>query len=197
MYIISFLLALQNGIAKACDIENGIVNDYPLSNLNNWTLCYHAPYNSAMGTTITSLPNCETGDDYLIFVAAKESSSSENAYVGAYGPSSVLTINTDSTSIAYKPSMTQYPGYNVYWYNNIDLSQGSFGFSPNATIDLGVGDGFDPSNEQRLSWRLEGYGGRRAGSNINLDWSSVWYKVVYYKYCPSAGLKRFNLIYIL
>jgi hypothetical protein len=49
----------------------------------------------------------------------------------------------------------------VYWYLTPNVS---FGFSPTITINQNVGDTFDPSDANRLSWNLNGDGGWRMGS---------------------------------
>ena len=51
-------------------------------------------------------------------------------------------------------------------YTRYNGSQ-SIGFAPNAEIDQNNADGYDPSNNQRVSWHLSATGGGyRSGSLI-------------------------------
>ena len=133
------------------------------SNLNDWTLCYNASYlDYDVATTSSNLTACSFGDDYYVFVGAVNNSWSE-IYIGAYGPSSVLTTTTASTSTAYKPSWDDYPSYNVFWYN---YPSKSFGFAQKSKIDLWFqADYHNFDNNERLSWELDTYSpGFRAGN---------------------------------
>ena len=171
-----------------CDVCLNVVNDWPISRMNGWTLCYDEPYSDY--TNQSSFSSCLTGDGYSLFVGAKENSTSEKFYIGAYGPSSVITTNTSNDSSAYLPSWHE--GYNVYWYY---YPGQSFGYAPIATVILDSADVYDFSDIQRLSWHTHfgadrgsfRVGGYRAGDIIGLNDDTVWRKVVYYKACSTAS----------
>jgi hypothetical protein len=63
---------------------------------------------------------------------------------------------------------TPNPHNGAYWYYTPDVEGSrSMGFAPNTTIMQNNADGFDQSNNQRVSWHLTGnHGGYRLGSLI-------------------------------
>ena len=114
-----------------CDIaSNTVVNDWSIATyLNGWSICYNHPYSDA--TSTSDLLSCPRGENHYIFVGAKETSASSTISIGAYASSSVLNTTTPSTTTAYLPSWTDYPSYEVYWYN---FPTKSFGFAASSTI---------------------------------------------------------------
>ena len=170
-------------VSRACNISMDIVKNIDISSyLDDWTRCYGVSYSTA--TTTADLLSCAKGDAYYIFVGAKKNSSSQNIYLGAFAPNSVLTTNTSSNRTAYKPSLL-ISGYNVYWYN---YPYKSFGFAPNSTIYLNAADLVNRYGDQdnRLSWHLDiQQAGCRAGKYVDI--STPWRKVIYYKYCPQIS----------
>lgn len=67
--------------------------------------------------------------------------------------SEVLNVTTKNSPI--------YRG-GAYWYFTPSVS---FGFAPNNIINQAKGDTYDGTNDQRLSWHLDGGAGYRAGNN--------------------------------
>ena len=166
-----------------CDIPSGIVNNWDIStHLDGWSICYDAPYSD--NTMPSSFSNCPNTTDYWIFVGAKRNISSPNSYVGAYGPSSVLSTYTDNRTTAFKSS----PLSNVYWYNGISNHR-SFGFAPTSSVNLINCDNSHLDDNSRLCWHYNhGPGGWRAGTYTVLDGNSIWRKIVYYKKCDPVAI---------
>ena len=106
------------GNISNCIASTSVVHNWNLNYLysNGWKVCYNEYYSH--NTYITNLiPNCPTGQEYYLFVAALSTNKSQYALVGAYAPSRVLTEFTTSSKIAMIPSEYEDTEYNIYWYN--------------------------------------------------------------------------------
>ena len=101
LIVSSLLLGSCHG---SCNIaSNTVVNDWSIAtNLDDWSTCYYQPYSDI--TSASDLLSCPIGDNYYVFVGAKETSASSTIYIGAYAYSSVLSTTTSSTTTAYLPS---------------------------------------------------------------------------------------------
>ena len=151
-----------------CKMENNIQYQYHVGNLeaNGWERCYFQHHSETM-TTDDIMTSCEMGDDIRLFVGTLPTIYSTSFLIGAYGPSSVLSTVTSSTTTAEIPPLLQGTGYNVYWYNYYNMA---FGFSPSATISISgsSGDTVDSAStgvtfRNRMSWAAGvSYGGQRA-----------------------------------
>jgi len=143
---------------------------------NGWTQVYNVSY----GTTTTFADTqswLSTYSGYEVFVGAIDSKG--QVYIGATGLADDVFKQTFSTNTAVANSSSD-----LYWYN---VSDSSFGFTPTSSIrlisadvvgtsDFGYAD--DGYNALRLSWHLSGGGGWRAGSQLWLNSSSDYNKVV-------------------
>ena len=181
----------QDGEAT-CDIPGTVQRGYPLADLINdgWTLCYQNNY--ADGNTLAQLTGlCPTGEDYYLFVGALQNVNSDNVFVGAFGPSSVLTTRTHDQYVAVKPNeLVSDPDYHVWWHNSDAtwINGNSFGFSADQAINLFQADTQTLNYQYRLSWHMDinfgGWvGGWSAGENRVLNANTVWQKIIYYKEC--------------
>eukprot|EP01084_Bolivina_argentea_P233101 392672_1 len=221
MYLpIGWLIIFMQHCKTLCDIETGIVSNYNLKeNLieKGWTQCYFAPYGqyTSIDTLISLCINqthIDSTSDLFLFIGALPTPSSIAAFVGAKGPSTVLTHYTQSLDRAYfAPTSTIMPATTFCFYN---YHSRSFGFAPRyvyytssgrtiytnyCKIDVDANfvsqscngintyvryaDRNDVCATNRLSWRVDQpYTGGRAGSFWTED-STVWHKVIYYKYC--------------
>ena len=119
------------------------------------------------------------------FVGAKNSSNATQFNIGAFGKTSNVFNQTDTSTTAVSG-----PG-GAYWYNNPQLS---FGFAASSVVNLFSCDyGQGPGDcESRLCWHLNNNGGGfRAGCTIFLD-DPTWRKVIYlgnetYSCLPGRG----------
>ena len=178
-------------LASECAIEGSVVTNYALSNLedNGWTRCYHEFYGTALRGTAVLQNACPTGPDSYIFVGASLVSDPNNVIVGAYGPGSILTTITTSSSAASKPTGYESDAkYDVWWYNRQDYS---FGFSAHQQINLGSADWGGSDNHLRLSWHTHTWfaeGGFRAGDTIWLNSDVTHYKFIWIKNCEDGHI---------
>ena len=154
---------------SSCIPYNNVVHNYHIGShliSNGWTRCYYEEYGVAT-TIISIMTQCPMGDDVRLFFGALSTSASTFAYIGAYGPSSVVSQITGDVYAAEIPLLLQGTGYNVYWYN---YYRNSIGFSPIQDVALTEnfgGDDYDKTSgdtiNDRLSWSTDpGWGGYRA-----------------------------------
>ncbi|KRX05580.1 hypothetical protein PPERSA_12758 [Pseudocohnilembus persalinus] len=108
-------------------------------------------------------------DDSLICVGAINKEENENKIqLGAIDKKSEVFQLSQSCKKARKSE-----NGDIYWYF---VEKKSFGFADNEQIQLKDGD-FNTFGK-RISWKLNGEGGYRAGDNINLYNSSNWKKII-------------------
>ena len=167
-------------------VYNWHINTYLVN--NGWTECYDEAFNEYSGTYQLNIA-CPTGDDIYIFMGAMPNRYSTFSYMGAYGPSRIISDHTHSIEVADIPLDLQGTGYNVYWYNYYEQA---IGFSSSEDISLNFvygGDTEDSSTgltiDERLSYSLEPTrGGHRVGLYTQLWGNSDFRKIIYYKQCP-------------
>eukprot|EP01084_Bolivina_argentea_P296525 510705_1 len=189
MFSIILRFNVESQSVPTCIKSNNPVHAYNVNNLINdgWTECYSASYETYFEIS-TLITNCPMGDDIYLFIGAMETETSLTAYVGAFAPSSVISMITDSTTKATIPHLLLGTDYDIYWYNyKVNYYVKSLGFSPTADISLTApwgGDEYDISSNDRLSWAYER--GYRAGTNIDLHINGdIWHKNIYYKQCST------------
>eukprot|EP00731_Ephydatia_muelleri_P005034 Em0002g1210a len=147
----------------------GVLYNYPENALiqKSFTKCYDQPYSHA--TTSADLANCLGSS--LMFVGAKNSSSSNTFVLGAFGVSSNVLKTTSSATQAYIDDG------GAYWYR---YPGWSFGFSSSSNINLNSCDYNNPDCSHRLCFHLDqNAGGYRAGCTVGLNADSTWRKVIY------------------
>ena len=179
--------------SSSCIPYNNIVHNWHINTYlvnNGWTKCYDENFAITSGTT-ELLNACPTGDNYYIFMGAMPSYFATFAYIGAYGPSHVISDYTSSITLATIPFNQQGTSYDVYWYNYYEQA---IGFSPTKDVLLTEnfgGDDYDKlsgsTRNNRLSFSLhDDWDGYRAGVYTDLINNYEWRKVVYYKECPTS-----------
>jgi hypothetical protein len=146
----------------------GIFHNISISSiLLSWNIIYDFPYNHE--TTIEELRALRPQCTEQIIVGAIKGNSSMILTIGALGPADILLLN----NLLNQP--TRYG--NVHWYLTPTKS---FGFAPSTTTikcnnaDYVVTD----NSNNRLSWHLDGSGGYRAGTVIDLDENNEWRKII-------------------
>jgi hypothetical protein len=148
--------------------ETGVVHDISLSSIPlSWNIIYDFPYSHA--TTVEELRALKLQCKEQIIVGAIEGRSSTILKIAAMGPSDILLLDSPLNQ------PTKYG--NVHWYLTPNKS---FGFAPSTTtINCDRADyGEKDNSENRLSWKLGGAGGYRAGAVIGLNTNNVWRKVI-------------------
>ena len=149
---------------------HGIQNNIHVSKLtgSGYSYVYNKPYNhkttssemdeikkSCLPTTNLCLGGRDSTNDVLLVVSC--------------GLCSVIFTKTAKNT----PNLHN----GAYWYYTPDCSFTcqSMGFAPNSTINQFTADYFDQSNNQRVSWHVDGPGGYRLGS---LYENTRYYKVI-------------------
>eukprot|EP01083_Nonionella_stella_P191612 709101_1 len=195
VYLTSFI---NSQSISSCIRSNNVVHNWNIATYlinDGWTQCYSTSYST--NTCPSALTeNCQTGQDYYVFVGALSTSLSQYALIGAYAPSSVLTEFTTTSTTAMKPIGYENTSYNVHWYNYYAFENyiRAFAFAPNSEISLAlvgnpgysgtyVWDSVDSTNNERLSWSCYGGGSRAGALRIGAN-NDIYQKVIYYKYCP-------------
>jgi len=158
--------------SSPCNIQDQVVENYPLTYFDSWTRCYFMPYSDF--TTVAALVTACGGSSFLalpdvyIFMGAMATAESTVAYVGSYAPADVLYTLTPSKTIAYQSSRDGRMALSgiIMQRTALDLQ------SADIIIDL-----VDISNlavNTRLSWYTIGsWGGYRAGSVYDLHFNTV------------------------
>ena len=173
---------------STCLPYNDVVHNWHLNTYlvnNGWTLCYDEGFYGPTDLHDVHLSGCPAGDDVYIFMGAKSSTFSNYAYIGAYGPSAVISDYSSSTIVAAIPWYLEGTGYNVYWYS---YYKQAYGFSSSEAISLTSSFGGDVedrsgiTSNERLSFSLNpSYGGYRAGSYIFQHNTNPFRQIIYYK----------------
>eukprot|EP01084_Bolivina_argentea_P139223 244926_1 len=139
LMLVSMFLCRMVVNAMCSEMSKSVVNGYAVSNLDNngWTRCYYVTYaTTTRMVNITS--HCPSGVDHYLFIGALNISSSDQFFVGAFASYQVITRITNSSSIAYKPSIYKNDNsYTIYWYN---VPGKAFGFAPSSSIFLNQAD---------------------------------------------------------
>ncbi len=157
---------------------SGMVHNYDVGILlnNGWKCVYNKPYSHVTKTNELRVLCDEKMD---IFVGGYNKNNKNNIILGAFGPSSVIHQFIGEWNKAVIPSDVTYKTvYKVYWYH---LENKSFGFASLSKVDCDWPDCEDTNGDDRLSWKLTGYGGWRLGSKQSLDNNNDYYKIIYVK----------------
>lgn len=158
---------------------SGVKQNVPIDGLLGWKMIYCAPYSHH--TTMADLMPPEELRGGALLLGARRAGSDTLA-VAAMGNAETVTRATDGNK-----SETHFHN-GVYWYCKRNKS---IGFSPGPLVNLhlwAAADEHDPHSAERLCWRLNGRGGYRAGTNLNLASSEVWEKLIF-----ATPLKPFDL----
>ena len=129
-----------------------------------WTKHYDELYSHK-----TRPSHIDPGKGEYILVAAKRKDSDTIA-VCAMAKRTDVFRKTSSTTECHLSN-------GAYWYNNASRS---FGFANSNKIYLNSGDTTDLSSAERLSWKLNGYDGYRAGGMRDSNCTSTYRKLLYY-----------------
>ena len=104
-----------------------------------------------------------------VLVAARQTGS-DILTIAAMGDKDAVLKRTTDMEEAYEHN-------GACWYC---YEYNGFGFAPNGTVRVNNADAEDRASPHRLSWHLDGQGGGwRAGSNIDLNRSTDWEKLVF------------------
>lgn len=132
--------------------------------LNGWLRVFDQPYSHK--TCITDLNQAAGICRNEVLVGATYN---QSIVLAAVGPATVLSVNT----LWNQPQQFG----QVYWYRT---NGKSFGFAPDSSIRQTLGDNYDLTNSQRLSWILDqDIGGYRVGSTRSFIDDSLWHKIIY------------------
>jgi hypothetical protein len=158
-FIISlYVVNIQNNVQVSQYIEGG------------FSIVYDKPYSHV--TSISEIDEIQKSCLPTSMLCLGGRNSTNVFLVVACGYCSVILSKT--------PKNTPNLHNGIYWYYSPDVENSqSMGFAPNSTINQANADVFDESNDERVSWQLNGKsGGWRLGSLIKLDNSSNYYKVI-------------------
>ena len=144
--------------------EAGIRTEFPAEFLDGWTAHYDEPYGHA--TTAAGLSAVPAEARY-VFVGARNPDGA--LALGAIGERGEVLRPTTSRTTAREHN-------GAHWYF---MDGRSFGFAPTAQVQLSP-DTHSPLDTRRLSWRLTGSNGYRAGA-VNSNENGEWRKLVYWR----------------
>lgn len=158
-----------NSFSISPTLFSGIKQKLQIEDLVGWTLVHCKPYSHA--TTLADFEPPEELRGGALLLGARRTGRDFLA-VGAMGNADAITEETEG------PRGTHFHN-GVHWY----CWRGkSIGFSPRATVTLhqwAAADEHDPQSPERLSWRLNGRGGYRAGTTLDLASSNGWEKLIF------------------
>jgi hypothetical protein len=94
----------------------------------------------------------------------------------------LLVVSCGLCSVVFAKTAPNTPNFHngAYWYHTPThiFAGHSLGFAPTSNIDQNNADKFDLSNNERVSWDLDGTGGWRLGNLYYLDDNTRYYKVI-------------------
>merc|ERR1719471_2337888 len=150
-----------------CTVLRGIQHGVKIADLHGWTMFFCGPYSHKSKIEDFNPPGAVPG--MALLVGARRAGSDTLA-LAAMGHAEIVTAVTTGNATRLHNG--------VWWYYRPGRSMG---YAPNSSVIFGddIVDKSHPDCPYRLSWRLDGFGGWRAGASLGLNWLSEWEKVIF------------------
>jgi len=162
-------------------------NNVKMADLTNegYSLVYDYPYSHA--TTRAEILNIRSQCTLSSLICVGGNRINEDLLL--------LVACANCLSVTSETTINQPQNYSgVYWY----FTDGqSFGFAPNSNINQVSADAYDLGSNLRLSWQLQGGGGYRLGSIIDLGSATDYSKKIYITNPTEPGKLLLIFFYIL